>query len=43
MRETSELIGSYCQIGAWSLEDVVAIDAEKFFVQVTVKQEQSSL
>ena len=38
-----ELIGSYCQIGAWSLEDVVAIDAEKFFVEVAVKRERSSL
>ena len=26
LRETSELIGGYCQISAWSLEDVVAVD-----------------
>ena len=43
LRETSELIGGYCQIGAWSLEDVVAVDAEKFFVEVTVERERSSL
>ena len=43
LRETSELIGGYCQIGAWSLEDAVAIDAEEFFVEFTVEQERSSL
>jgi len=43
LRETSELVGGYCQIGAWSLEDVVAVDAEKFFVEVTVERERSSL
>ena len=37
LRETSELVGGYCQIGTWSLEDVVAVDAEKFFVEVTVE------
>jgi len=42
LRETSELIGGYCQIGAWSLEDVVAVDAEKFFVEVVVERERSS-
>ena len=43
LRETSELVGGYCQIGAWSLEDVVAIDMEKFFVEVVVERERSSL
>ena len=43
LREMSELIGGYCQIGAWSLEDVVAINAEKFFVEVAVERERSSL
>ena len=43
MRETSELIGGYCQIGAWSLEDVVAVDADKLFVEVAVEQEWPSL
>jgi len=43
LRETSELVGGYCQIGAWSLEDIVAIDTEKFFVEVAVERERSSL
>ena len=43
MRETSELVGGYCQIGAWSLEDIVAVDVEKFFVEVMVERERSSL
>ena len=43
LREMSELVGGYHQIGAWSLEDVVAVDAEKFFVEVTVERERSSL
>ena len=43
LREMSELVGGDCQIGAWSLEDVVAIDAEKFFVEVAVERERSSL
>jgi len=43
LRETSELVGGYCQIGAWSLEYVMAVDAEKFFVKVAVEREQSSL
>ena len=41
--EASELIGGHCQIGAWSLEDVVAVNAEKLFVEVTVEWEWSSL
>ena len=43
LRETSELIGGYCQIGAWSLEDIVAVNAEKFFIEVMVERERSSL
>ena len=43
LRETSKLVGGYYQIGAWSLEDVMAIDVEKFFVEVAVEREQSSL
>ena len=43
LREASELIGGHCQIGAWSLEDVVAVDAEEFFVEVAVERERSSL
>jgi len=43
LREPSKLVGGHCQIGAWSLEDIVAIDVEKFFVEVMVKRERSSL
>ena len=43
LREMSELISGYCQIGAWSLEDVVAVDMEKFFIKVVVERERSSL
>ena len=43
MREVSELIGGHCQIGTWSLEDVVAVNAEKFFVELAVERERSSL
>jgi len=41
--KTSELIGGHCQVGAWSLEDVVAVNAKKFFVEVTVERERPSL
>ena len=37
LRETSELVGGYCQIGAWSLEDVMAVNAEKLFVKVVLE------
>ena len=43
MRETSELVSGYCQIGAWSLEDIVAVNAEEFFIEVAVERERSSL
>ena len=43
LREMSELVGGYYQIGAWSLEDVVTVDVEKFFIKVAVEREQSSL
>ena len=43
LREASELIGGHCQIGAWSLEDVVAVNVEKLFVEVMVEQEWPSL
>ena len=43
LRETSELVGGYCQIGAWSLEDIVAVNVEKFFIEVAVERERSSL
>ena len=43
LREASELIGGHSQIGAWSLEDVVVVNAEKFFIEVTVERERSPL
>ena len=43
LREVSELIGGHYQIGAWSLEDVMAVNVEKFFVEVTVEREWPSL
>ena len=43
LREAGELIGGHCQIGAWSLEDIMAVDAEELFVEVTVEREWPSL
>ena len=43
LREAGELVGGYCQIGAWSLEDVVVVNVEKFFIKVAVEWERSSL
>ena len=43
LREAGELVGGHCQIGAWSLEDVVAVNAEKLFVEVAVEWEWPSL
>ena len=37
LREAGEVIGGHCQIGAWSLEDVVAVNAEKLFVEVALE------
>jgi len=37
LREAGELVGGHCQIGAWSLEDVVAVNAEKLFVEVALE------
>ena len=37
LREVGELIGGHCWIGAWSLEDVVAINTEKLFVEVALE------
>ena len=42
LRETSELVGGYYQIGTWSLENVVAVDVEEFFIEVAVERERSS-
>ena len=43
LRETSELVAGYCQIGAWSLEDIVVVNVEKLFIEVAVEWEWPSL
>ena len=43
LREAGELIGGHRQIGTWSLEDVVAVNTEKLFVEVAVERKRSSL
>ena len=43
LREAGELVGGHCQIGAWSVEDVVAVNAEKLFIEVVVEWEWPSL
>ena len=43
LRVVRELISGHCQIGAWSLEDVVVVNAEKLFVEVAVEWEWPSL
>ena len=37
LREQGELIGGHCQIGAWSLVDVVAINTEKLVIEVALE------
>ena len=37
LREPGELVGGHCQIGAWSLEDVVTVDTDKLVVEVAVE------
>ena len=37
LREAGELIGGHCQIGAWSLVDVVAVNADKLIVEVALE------
>ena len=41
--EAGELISGHCQIGAWSLEDIVAVKAEKLFIEVAVERDWPSL
>ena len=38
LREASELVGGHRQIGAWGLEDIVAVNAEKLFVKVAMER-----
>ena len=37
LREPSELVGSHCQISAWSLVDVVAVNMDKLVVEVALE------
>ena len=37
LRESGELIGGHGQVGAWSLVDVVAVNAEKLIVEVALE------
>ena len=37
LREPGELIGNHIQVGAWSLVDVVAVDTDKFIVEVALE------
>ena len=36
--EVGKLVGDHYQIGAWSLEDVMAVNAEKIFVEVAMER-----
>ena len=38
LREAGELVGGHRQIGAWSLEDVVTVNAEELFVEVAMER-----
>ena len=35
--EPGKLVGGHCQIGAWGLVDVVAINMDKFVVEVALE------
>jgi len=37
LREPGELIGSHGQVGAWGLVDVVAVNTDKFVVEVALE------
>ena len=37
LREPSELIGNHCQIGAWSLVDIMAVNMDKLVVEVVLE------
>ena len=37
LREVGEFVGGYCQIGARSPENVMAINAEKLFIKVVLE------
>ena len=37
LREPGELVGGHCQIGAWSLVDIVAVNMDKLIVEVVLE------
>ena len=37
LREPGELVGGHCEIGAWGLVDVVAVNADKLVVEVALE------
>ena len=37
MRELGEFVGGHCEIGAWCLVDVVAVNADKLVVEVALE------
>jgi hypothetical protein len=37
LQEAGELVGGHCQIGAWSLENIMAINAKKLFIEVALE------
>ena len=43
LREPGELIGGHGQIGAWGLVDVVAINIDKFIIEVALELAWPSL
>jgi len=43
LRELSELIGSYSQVGAWGFVDIMAINKDKFIIKVMLEWEWPSL
>jgi len=38
LQEAGKLVGSHRQIGAWSFEDVVAVNAEEIFIEVAMER-----
>ena len=43
LREPGKLIGGHSQVGAWGLVDVVAINTEKFIIEVAMEWAWPSL
>ena len=43
LRELGELVGGHDQVGAWGLVDVVAVNTDKFVVEVALEWAWPSL